>query len=71
MEPRQRGSIRFCTTGILLSELETNQGLTNYSHVILDEVHERDCHIDISMLMLKQVMTTNKQFFLLSIEQFF
>lgn len=47
----------FITTGILLAELETNQGLTNYSHVILDEVHERDTHIDLSMFMLKQVIS--------------
>ncbi|XP_047032455.1 ATP-dependent DNA/RNA helicase DHX36-like isoform X1 [Helicoverpa zea] len=60
IEPRPRGSIKFCTTGILLAELEVNQGLTNYSHVILDEVHERDCHIDISMLMLKQVLKKRK-----------
>ncbi|PZC78880.1 hypothetical protein B5X24_HaOG217074 [Helicoverpa armigera] len=60
VEPRPRGSIKFCTTGILLAELEVNQGLTNYSHVILDEVHERDCHIDISMLMLKQVLKKRK-----------
>lgn len=55
VDQRPRGSIKFCTTGVLLAELEINQGLTNYSHVILDEVHERDCDIDISMLMLKQV----------------
>ncbi|CAH0694644.1 unnamed protein product [Spodoptera exigua] len=60
VDQRPRGSIKFCTTGVLLAELETNQGLTNYSHVILDEVHERDCDIDISMLMLKQVLKQRK-----------
>ncbi|XP_022822614.1 ATP-dependent RNA helicase DHX36-like [Spodoptera litura] len=60
VDQRPRGSIKFCTTGVLLAELEINQGLTNYSHVILDEVHERDCDIDISMLMLKQVLKQRK-----------
>lgn len=54
-EERPRGSIQYCTTGILLAELEVNQGLTKYSHIILDEVHERDVHVDFSMCILKQV----------------
>ncbi|CAG9788761.1 unnamed protein product [Diatraea saccharalis] len=59
-EARPRGSMMFCTTGILLVDLETNQGLTDYSHIILDEVHERDCHIDFAMCMLKQVLQKRK-----------
>ncbi|CAG4942343.1 unnamed protein product [Parnassius apollo] len=59
-EERSRGSIQYCTTGILLVELEVNQGLTNWSHIILDEVHERDCHVDLSMCMLKQVLKRRK-----------
>ncbi|XP_050348028.1 ATP-dependent DNA/RNA helicase DHX36-like [Nymphalis io] len=55
-EERARGSIQYCTTGILLAELEVNQGLSGYSHIILDEVHERDVHVDLSMCMLKQVL---------------
>ncbi|XP_052756943.1 ATP-dependent DNA/RNA helicase DHX36-like [Galleria mellonella] len=55
IESRERGGIMYCTTGILLVDLEVNQGLTNYSHIILDEVHERDCHIDFAMCMLKEV----------------
>ncbi|CAH2043768.1 unnamed protein product, partial [Iphiclides podalirius] len=60
VEERNRGSIQYCTTGVLLVELEVNQGLTNWSHVILDEVHERDCHVDMSMCMLKQVLKRRK-----------
>ncbi|KOB66562.1 putative DEAH box polypeptide 36, partial [Operophtera brumata] len=56
VECRPRASIMFCTTGVLLVELEVNQSLSNYSHIILDEVHERDCQIDISMCMLKQTL---------------
>ncbi|XP_045775250.1 ATP-dependent DNA/RNA helicase DHX36-like [Maniola jurtina] len=60
VEERLRGSIRYCTTGILLAELEVNQSLSNYSHIILDEVHERDIHVDLSMCMLKQVLKKRK-----------
>ncbi|CAH2092989.1 unnamed protein product [Euphydryas editha] len=60
VEERSRGSIKFCTTGILLTELEVNQSLSNYSHIILDEVHERDVHVDLSMCMLKQVLKKRK-----------
>ncbi|XP_072944538.1 ATP-dependent DNA/RNA helicase DHX36-like [Epargyreus clarus] len=60
VQERSRGSIQFCTTGILLSDLEVNQSLGNFSHIILDEVHERDSHIDLAMCMLKQVLRKRK-----------
>lgn len=60
VDARDRGSIMFCTTGILLASLEVDQGLTNYTHIILDEVHERDCDIDLAMFMLKKVLHKRK-----------
>ncbi|XP_038222774.1 ATP-dependent DNA/RNA helicase DHX36-like [Zerene cesonia] len=60
VESRPRGSIMYCTTGVLLVELEVNQALTNFSHIILDEVHERDTHIDLAMCMLKQILRKRK-----------
>ncbi|XP_026321483.1 ATP-dependent RNA helicase DHX36-like isoform X2 [Hyposmocoma kahamanoa] len=62
VDARSRGSIMFVTTGILLAELEVNQGLVNNSHVILDEVHERDCDMDLSMCLLKIVLKKRKDF---------
>uniref|UniRef100_S4PXP2 RNA helicase n=5 Tax=Pararge aegeria TaxID=116150 RepID=S4PXP2_9NEOP len=56
VEERPRASIQYCTTGILLANLEMDQSLSDYSHIILDEVHERDVHVDLSMCMLKQVL---------------
>lgn len=38
--PRAYGSILFCTVGVLLRKLES--GLRGVSHVIIDEIHERD-----------------------------
>ncbi|KAI5642107.1 helicase associated domain (HA2) domain-containing protein [Phthorimaea operculella] len=61
VESRPRGSVMFVTTGILLAELEVNQALSYCSHIILDEVHERDCHIDLSMCMLKRVLAKRKE----------
>ncbi|XP_049875623.1 ATP-dependent DNA/RNA helicase DHX36-like [Pectinophora gossypiella] len=60
VDARPRGSIMYVTTGVLLTDLEINQGLVNFSHVILDEVHERDCHIDFTMCMLKKVLKKRK-----------
>lgn len=51
----QGGTITYCTTGILLKMLERPHNLfKKYSHIILDEVHERDINIDSAMLILKQ-----------------
>ncbi|XP_047521645.1 ATP-dependent DNA/RNA helicase DHX36-like isoform X1 [Pieris napi] len=60
VESRTRGSIMFCTTGVLLTELEVDQALTKFSHIILDEVHERDTHVDLAMAMLKQILKKRK-----------
>ncbi|KAG6443234.1 ATP-dependent DNA/RNA helicase DHX36 [Manduca sexta] len=60
IDPRPVGSILFCTTGILLTELEVDQGLGSFSHIILDEVHERDTHIDLALCMLKKVLSKRK-----------
>ncbi len=40
MLPRPYGSVLFCTVGVLLRKLEA--GLRGVSHVIVDEIHERD-----------------------------
>ena len=42
------------TTGIFLEELIHNgEHLDSYTHIILDEVHERDQHIDLVLLLVK------------------
>lgn len=46
--PRPYASIMFCTVGVLLRKLEG--GLRGVSHVIVDEIHERDVNSDFIMV---------------------
>ncbi|EEB06892.1 ATP-dependent RNA helicase A-like protein [Schizosaccharomyces japonicus yFS275] len=52
--PTAPGSILFCTTGIALRKLQdSNSVLSSYSHIILDEVHERSLQTDLLLAILK------------------
>ena len=42
----------FCTTGVVLQKLKTNPELKNISHVVIDEVHERDIYTDVLLGIL-------------------
>ncbi|XP_058803551.1 dosage compensation regulator isoform X2 [Phymastichus coffea] len=52
--PRPYGSIMFCTVGVLLRKLEG--GLRGVSHVIVDEIHERDVNSDFIMVLLRDMI---------------
>lgn len=54
--PRPYGSILFCTIGVLLRKLEA--GLRGVSHVIVDEIHERDVNSDFIMVVLRDMVLT-------------
>ncbi|KAI9641788.1 hypothetical protein NHQ30_009647 [Ciborinia camelliae] len=56
--PTSRGSITYCTTGIILQQLIHNpdQLFDNVSHLIIDEVHERDINIDFLLTMVKDLV---------------
>jgi ATP-dependent RNA helicase DHX36 len=56
--PVPGGSILYCTTGILLQQLQhsPDEVLDGTSHLIIDEVHERDMQIDFLLIILKKVM---------------
>jgi ATP-dependent RNA helicase DHX57 len=51
----------FCTTGILLRRLTSDRELADVSHVVIDEVHERSLDSDLLMLLLREVLETNKR----------
>ncbi|KAF7262750.1 hypothetical protein GWI33_004148 [Rhynchophorus ferrugineus] len=55
-KPRERGSILFCTTGVLLKIMETDPALSEISHLIIDEIHERDVISDFLITVLKDVI---------------
>ncbi|XP_074042224.1 ATP-dependent RNA helicase DHX30 [Leptinotarsa decemlineata] len=53
------GRILYCTTGILLRHLQTNSNLSDFTHVILDEAHERDVNTDLLMNLLRSAIKKN------------
>ena len=57
--PELGGSITYCTAGILLQQLQhsPDEVLDGTSHLVIDEVHERDIIIDFLLIILKKVMT--------------
>ncbi|KAJ8923410.1 hypothetical protein NQ315_001968, partial [Exocentrus adspersus] len=54
--PRLQGCICYCTTGVVLRQMETDPCLTGVSHIILDEIHERNVISDFLITLLKQVL---------------
>lgn len=53
---RDKGSILYCTTGIMLKWLESDRLLKRTSHIFLDEVHERSTHSDYLLIVLKDIL---------------
>ncbi|XP_078490643.1 ATP-dependent RNA helicase A isoform X1 [Ciona intestinalis] len=54
--PRPHAGILFCTVGVLLRKL-TN-GLRGVSHIIVDEIHERDINTDFLLVVLRDIVVT-------------
>lgn len=60
--------ITFVTTGVLLRRLQTSGGstedivaaLADVSHVVVDEVHERNLDIDFLLIILREVLSKRK-----------
>eukprot|EP00795_Rhopilema_esculentum_P002873 gene2873-1110_t len=50
--------ITYMTTGVLLQKMILKKSMNEYTHVILDEVHERDQDIDLAMLVVKKFLNT-------------
>ncbi|RQM22196.1 hypothetical protein B5M09_008996, partial [Aphanomyces astaci] len=45
-----------CTTGILLKWLSSDPTATAFTHIVLDEVHERDKHSDFVLILLRLIL---------------
>lgn len=54
--PQFGGSVTYCTTGILQQQLQLypDEVMDNVSHLVIDEVHERDMLIDFLLIVLKK-----------------
>ncbi|XP_073816762.1 probable ATP-dependent RNA helicase spindle-E isoform X2 [Musca autumnalis] len=51
----------YCTTGVLLQKLIREKTLTPYTHIILDEVHERDQEMDFLLIVVRRLLITNSK----------
>ena len=54
VSPRSSGSVLFCTTGHLLRRIRS--GLRGISHLVIDEVHERDTSTDLLLVMARDMI---------------
>ncbi len=52
--PRPFGAALFCTVGTLCRKMEA--GLRGISHIIVDEIHERDVNTDFMMVMMRDLV---------------
>ncbi len=63
VKPRKEGgTIEYITTGILLKRfLNGDQGLKGISHVLIDEVHERDLNTDLLLVLMRDLLIQRQQ----------
>ncbi|TSR16015.1 DExH-box ATP-dependent RNA helicase DExH1 [Bagarius yarrelli] len=55
------GSLLFLTVGVLLRKLQSNPWLRGVSHVLVDEVHERDVNTDVLLALLRRALNYNPE----------
>ena len=52
--------ITFMTPGILLKKLQNADGVCReYTHIVLDEVHERDRYTEFVMIYLRDILSSS------------
>lgn len=59
---RSGGALLFLTVGVLLRKLQSNPALRGISHVVVDEVHERDVNTDLLLALLRSALEENPDF---------
>ncbi|KAL3097315.1 hypothetical protein niasHT_023534 [Heterodera trifolii] len=57
MGPRPYGAIMFMTVGVLMRKME--HGLRGISHLIIDEIHERDINTDFMLIVVRDMVKAN------------
>lgn len=67
--PEEHGSVTFCTTGIFLKRMQSallegaitmGRSLDDVTHIVVDEVHERDVDTDLLLVVLKRLLADRK-----------
>lgn len=48
--------LHYVTTGVLLQKLIAQKSLNEFTHIIIDEVHERDQHVDFLLLVVRKFL---------------
>lgn len=51
--------LNYVTTGVLLQKLIGVKNLNEYTHIIVDEIHERDQEMDFLILLLRKFLYMN------------
>ena len=62
MEAKKSSGTRvlFCTTGIVLRRLQDDPSLTGVTHVLVDEVHERQQQTDVCLIALRRLINSTR-----------
>lgn len=55
-EADDKTCILYVTAGVLVEKLIHGRGLSQWTHIILDEVHERSQDMDLCLLLVRQLM---------------
>lgn len=53
--------LTYMTVGVFLNQIVNSKDLTRYTHIILDEIHERNLETDFALLVVKKLLNTNSR----------
>lgn len=59
MDSGAKTSLLYCTAGVILQKLLKKKSMEGYTHIILDEIHERDIDTDLLMTIMRQFLHEN------------
>lgn len=48
--------VTFCTTGVILQKIIQEKSLESYTHIILDEIHEREINMDLLVTIIRELL---------------
>lgn len=59
---KEGGTIKYCTSGVLVRKLIDNPALIGVSHVVVDEIHERSLELEMLLRFLKELAELRRDF---------